>query len=310
MKRMSAIAATAALASLLLAGTAKAQSDIKVGYTPGADAAALFVAAEEGFFTKRGLKVTPIFTPIMPTLPAALLSDSLQIGALTAPTLVQAVDGGLDLIAVSGGTVTSRSVRNLSLLVRPEAGIKSAQDLVGKKVGAPGLGAFLHVAARYWLTENKVDWKKVNFVEVTFPTMSDALKAGTVDGAVATDPFLGRITDSKSGIMLADLVESLPEDKPLILYASTRDWLNKNPAAAKAFREGIIEGTAFVKSNLARTQQHIATYIKLPPEVVQTIRIGFHSPELREDQFTWWLGVMKQQEMLKGNVDVSKLFVK
>ena len=59
----------------------------------------------------------------------------------------------------------------IAAFVRNGLTIKEPKDFVGKKVGAPGLNAFLHVLFVKWLVEKGVDPKSVNFVEVTFPTM-------------------------------------------------------------------------------------------------------------------------------------------
>ena len=47
-----------------------------------------------------------------------------------------------------------------------------------RRSARPGLGAFLHVLFVKWLVEKGVDPKRVNFVEVTFPTMTDIVKSG------------------------------------------------------------------------------------------------------------------------------------
>ena len=73
------------------------------GYTAVTDFASVFVAAEEGYFKKRGLDVELKFIPLNSTIPAALQSDSLQIGGPTPSVFLQAVDGGLDLVLVAGG---------------------------------------------------------------------------------------------------------------------------------------------------------------------------------------------------------------
>jgi NitT/TauT family transport system substrate-binding protein len=94
---------------------------------------------------------------------------------------LQAVDGGLDHVVVAGGGVTSKSITGFGLVARAGSGIKTAQDCVGKKIGVPGLGAFLHVTFRAWLKSQGVDYKKVNFVEASFPQHGDLLRGGSVD---------------------------------------------------------------------------------------------------------------------------------
>ena len=67
------------------------------------DFASVFVAADEGYFKKRNLDVELKFIPAQLDHPAALQSDSLQIGGPTPSVFLQAVDGGLDLVLISGG---------------------------------------------------------------------------------------------------------------------------------------------------------------------------------------------------------------
>jgi len=194
---LSALAAASAAAAL----PALAQSATKIvfGYTAVTDFASVFVAAEEGYFKKRSLDVELKFIPLNSTIPAALQSDSLQIGGPTPSVFLQAVDGGLDLVLVAGGGLTSKTITGFGLVARAGSGIKSAQDCVGKKIGVPGLGAFLHVTFRAWLKDSGVDYRKVNFVEAAFPQHADLLRGGSVDAVVSADPFMSRITESGAG---------------------------------------------------------------------------------------------------------------
>ena len=182
MKRRTLLSALAA-ASAAAALPSRAQSNPKIvfGYTAVSDFASVFVAAEEGYFKKRNLDVELKFIPLNSTIPAALQSDSLQIGGPTPSVFLQAVDGGLDLVLVAGGGLTSKTITGFGLVARAGSGIKSAQDCVGKKIGVPGLGAFLHVTFRAWLKDSGVDYRKVNFVEAAFPQHADLLRGGSVD---------------------------------------------------------------------------------------------------------------------------------
>ena len=103
--------------------------------------AAVRLESEEGYFKKRNLDVEPKFIPLNPTIPAALQSDSLQIGGPTPSVFLRAVDGGLDLVLVAGGGVTSKATTGFGLVARAGSGIRTPQDCVGRKIGVPGLGA-------------------------------------------------------------------------------------------------------------------------------------------------------------------------
>jgi NitT/TauT family transport system substrate-binding protein len=312
MKRRQVLAMVAA-AGALAAGAARAQSPHMVfGYTAVTDFASVFIAAEEGFFKKRGLDVELKFIPLNSTIPAAVQADSLQIGGPTPSVFLQAVDGGLDHVVLAGGGMTSKALTGFGLVARAGSGIKTAQDCVGKKIGVPGLGAFLHVTFRGWLKSQGVDYRKVNFVEASFPQHGDLLRGGTVDAVVSADPFMSRITDSGMGYVASYYSTFLPDGEPTIVYTARRDWAQKNAASARAFQQAVQEAAAFIAkpANDGKVRAAIGKYIKLPPEVVAKAQISPPAPVISEKQLTYWINLMKDQDMLKGSPEPARLLFK
>ncbi|KTT17600.1 ABC transporter substrate-binding protein [Pseudacidovorax intermedius] len=314
MKRRTALSAlgAATLAAATLPARAQATTKITFGFTAVTDFASVFVAKEEGYFGKRGLDVEPKFIPLNSTIPAALQSDSLTIGGPTPSVFLQAVDGGLDLVLVAGGGLTAKNITGFGLVARAGSGIKTAQDCVGKKIGVPGLGAFLHVTFRAWLKDQGVDYRKVNFVEAAFPQHADLLRGGSVDAVVSADPFMSRITESGAGYVASYYSTFLPEGNQTIVHAARRDWAEKNPQAVRAFRESLVEAAAFMvqPKNDARVRAAIGKYIKLPPDVLAKVQISPPGPVVTDRQLAYWVGLMKDQDMLKGSPDVARLIAR
>ncbi|TSH90796.1 metal ABC transporter substrate-binding protein [Verticiella sediminum] len=311
MRRTLLAGAAAALGMAALPLRAQSNTRIAFGYTAVTDFTTVFVAKEEGYFDKRGLDVEPRFIPLNPSIPAAVQSNSLQMGGPTPSVFLQSIDGGLDHVVVGGGGTTDKNLTGVGLVARTGSGIKTAQDCVGKKIGVPGLGAYLHVTFRAWLKAQGVDYAKVNFVEAAFPQHSDLLRGGSLDAVVTGDPFMARILASGTGYVASHYTTFMPDGMHSILFTARRDWAEQNPAAVKAFREAIVEAAAFVQdpANDATMRQHIGKYIKLPPEVLATIQIGPPGPLVSEAQLAYWVGVMKEQNMLKTDPDVARLIV-
>ena len=301
-------AASAALAFPALAQSGK----IVFGYTAVTDFASVFVAAEQGYFTKRKLDVELKFIPLNSTIPAAIQSDSLQMGGPTPSVFLQSVDGGLDHVVVAGGGVTSKTITGFGLVAKAGSGIRTAQDVVGKKVGVPGLGAFLHVTFRAWLKQSGVDYKKVNFVEASFPQHGDLLRGGSIDAVVTADPFMSRIVDSGVGYVASYYSTFLDAGNHTILYAAKRDWAQKNAAQVKLFREAIQEAATFMgqPKNDGAVRDAIAKYTKLPPAVVAKVQISPPGPTVSEKQMAYWVGLMKDQGMLQAEPKIATLIVK
>ena len=285
---------------------------IVFGYTAVTDFTSVFVAAEEGYFKKRNLDVELKFIPLNSTIPAAIQSDSLQIGGPTPSVFLQSVDGGLDHVVVAGGGVTTKSSTGLGLVARAGSGIRSARDCVGKKIGVPGLGAFLHVTFRAWLRQNQVNFKDVQFVEASFPQHGDLLRGGSLDAVVTADPFMSRITDSGVGYVASYYGTFLDEGNPTIIHTARRDWVAKNAAAAKAFREALQEGAAFMAkpTNNDKVREIIGKYIRVPPPVLAKMQISPPGPVVTDKQLRYWVSMMKDQEMLKAEPNVASLIAR
>jgi NitT/TauT family transport system substrate-binding protein len=282
------------------------------GYTGVTDFASVFVAVNEGFFRQRKIEVEPRLIPLNPTIPAALQSGALHIGGPTASVLVQAVNGGLDLVVVSGGAVTSKEIAHAGLVARAGSGIHTAADCVGKKIGVPGLDAFLHITFRAWLKQQGVDHRRIQFVEAPFPLHVDLLRGGSVDALLTGEPYMSRMVDANIGQVASYYLTFLPDNRPTVLYAAHRDWVRQNPETVRHFREAVREGARFVRQaqNDARVRAALARFLKLPPEVLNNIPIVRPNAEIDREQLAYWVDLMREQNMLKTVPDVDRLIVK
>ncbi len=315
MKRTS-IAIGAAVAALL-AGTALAPQPaaadspkIVVGYTASSDFASGFIAADQGLFKKRGLDVEFKIVPLNSQLPAAVESGSITLGGTTVSVLLQAVDGGLDHVAVAGSGITDNKQTSFGVVAKADLPIVKADDFVGKRVGAPGLGAFLHVLFRNWLIDNGVDYKKVRFVEVGFPQMADVLKSGNVDAVITGEPVMGRIVSAGIGKKVSSYTDNLKVELPVIVYSATRAWASAHPKEAKAFREAIAEATAIANKDHAAVRAAVGKFIKMPPEVIANMKLGRWQAEVTDAGMGAWIDIMKKQDMLRSKLDVSKVIAR
>jgi NitT/TauT family transport system substrate-binding protein len=297
-------AAGIAAGSALVSAPALAQAPTKVivGYTAVSDFASAFIAQEEGYFRKRGLDTTMQLIALNSNIPAAMQADSVQIGGPTPSVMLQANDGGLDLVAVAGGSFTNRDVANYGFVEKTGAGITDAKTAEGKRIGVPGMNAFLHVLFRKWMSEKGADWKKVTFVETPFPQMADILRGGSVDGLVTGSPIMERIVQTNVGRVVSYFHTELPAGLPAILYSTTRAWATRNPVALKAFREGLAEGNAYLndKANDARVRAIIGKFIPLPPAVIASAIISSQKPTITVQEIEYWITIMKEQDMLRG----------
>jgi NitT/TauT family transport system substrate-binding protein len=291
----------AALAALL-SSVALAQTKVNIGYSPAADFTPVFAAKDKGFFEKRGLDVTLTRIPLASNIPAAIMADSLQIGMGTGSMLVQTAEAGLGLVALNGASRFQKSNSIVSLVARTGEKIHKPEDFKGKKVGVPGLNSMLHVMFQKWLLDNKVPLNQVTMIEAPFPQMNDMLKGGTIDAAVAIEPFRARIVSGNTGYRVADYVTDIQDNVLAAFWMAKADWAKANPQVVKAYREAYDEGLDWCVKNPEEAKQLQVKYLGFPSPVIPSYSSAINAKDLEIFEQAG-----RQVGMLRQPVDVSKL---
>lgn len=299
--------------ALLAAGPAvraATATRLTLGYTATPGFIGAFIAKDRGFFAQRGLDVELVLITLNSNIPGALMGGSIQVGGPTPTVLLQANDGGLDLVVVAGCSVVDPANRTDGLMVR--AGVKIAQpsDCVGKKIGVPGLNAYYHVLIRKWLADHGVDWHRVDFVEVPFTQSADVLRSGSIDAVATGEPFSRRIVSDGIGTMLVAASQIAPAGTPNLFYAATRDWATAHADAAQAFRQAMVDAIGFQASDPAGARASAGKFIKLPPAVLNAITLPALQVDTTPQQLQFWIDVMAKQDMLGDKPDPAKLLAR
>src|SRR6185437_208269 len=111
-----------------------------------------------------------------------------------------------------------------------------------------------------------VDYHKVDWVEMQFPTMQDGLKAGLADAVSVVDPFLHRILGAKTGTLIGDFGDVMPSGTMVVVYAATRAWASAHADVVASFRASLDDAHEFIDdpANAATVKASIAAYAHLP----------------------------------------------
>ena len=179
--------------------------------------------------------------------------------------------------------------------------IKEAKDFVGKKVGAPGIGAFLQVLFRKWLIEKGVDPESVNFVEVTFPTMSDALKSG-VGRRRAHRRTLRHAHDRgrhrRCRGALCERPRRAPTRSSPMSRRATSPTANPGGDQGLPGRDRGGRRRSSTPTATRRARRSPSSPSSRSRSSSSTGRTSL-TPELKPADFAWWIDTMKQQNMLQ-----------
>jgi NitT/TauT family transport system substrate-binding protein len=302
-KRVAMMAACA----VLLAGSANAQTKVRLAYTATGGFLGAFVAADRGFFAKHGLDVEFQLIGLNSNIPPAMVAGSIDIGGTTTTGLLQAVDGGIPLVVVSGGAFTSKGSTTGALLARPAAGIDKPADFVGKKIGVPGIGAILHVLTENWLLANGVDPKKVTFVELGFLQMKDALGSGIVDAVVTADPTYAQIIQAGVGKEVGRIYRALDKETVGIVYTATADWVASHEDLVRGFDAANAEAAAYYPAHQDEARATLAKYLHLTTQVASTVELPVTKAEVTAGEIQVMIDVMNRLDLLTTKIDPKTL---
>src|SRR5215470_1492950 len=204
--------------------------------------APLWLAQDQGFFTKYGIDPEVIYMRGGPTLLSGMLSGDIQVG-WTASGILAPVSEGADFVIVAGfnNRVTDE------LIVRPN--IKRPEDLRGKRFGVQSIGGGGWMGVMLGLESLGLDPKRddIRMLVVGDNTIrGQALEAGTID-ATSLDGAFARKAKARGLISLADFSQS---NIPIMnhLMAVKKTYLQRQPETVENVLRALVEGLAFTWS--------------------------------------------------------------
>lgn len=304
--RRTFLSGSAAMMGAALAGVrpASAQSAIPmtVGYTGANAFMGAFVAKQAGVFERNGLNVTMQRIPTGSTIPAALVGGSLQVGGLTAPVTLVAIESGLPLRIVAGSSLQSSANPTGSVVARNGSGINSAADFVGRRVGTPGLNGAQHITFMRWLRMNDVDPARVIYVEAAFPQMGDMLRSGQIDATLPVEPFLGRIIDTDVGYNVAFYLGEVAESYIESFWVMTTGFMDANPGAASAYQSSIAEATGMIEADNSIGLRSQVEFLELPEPVAMAQKMPTVTAEVTAEQIAFWIELCTEFGLLRGTL--------
>lgn len=284
---------------------ANAQTEINVGMVKTADSIPLLISEEKGFFDAHGLDVTLTPIAMVTNAPGAILSGSIQIGAGTLPALLQTNEAGFGLVALSGVARSTPQSNPISLLARDGAGIETAADLVGKKVGVPGLNAIMHLVLQKWLDDNGVDPESVTWVEAIFPAMGDLLKGGQLDAVAVLEPFRSHIVNSGAGYKLSDYMVEVNDNMVMAAWMAKGSWAEENPDAVAAFLAAYQEAIDWALEHEDEVKQIEADFLGVASPIRPTYDLN-----ITVDDLELFVEMGSEYGLLREPVDVETLIWK
>ena len=171
--------------------SAATPSKLIIGYAAmSARVVPLWIAEEQGIFSKYGIDSEQVFIRGAPTLVAGLASGDISIGSTGGSAMLAAVAAGHDLKMIA-----AFSSRNTYDLVG-RSSIKGPEDLRGKRFGVTSIGGTVWMGIMLWLEHFGLDEQRDKIQLQVIGDQSiqmQALENGTIDAAVLDGVYSRRL---------------------------------------------------------------------------------------------------------------------
>jgi NitT/TauT family transport system substrate-binding protein len=141
-----------------------------------------------------------------------------------------------------------------SFIVRPEAGIVSADDLSGKRIATPQLGNTQDVALRAYLTRSQLSPTErggtVQIIPTDNPQILDLFRRGEIDGAWVPEPWATRLILEGGGELFLDERSLWPNgDFTTALVIVRTEFLREHPDLVQRWLQAHVSLTLWEQSN-------------------------------------------------------------
>lgn len=286
---------------------------VRIAVLPISDFMAAWIADERGFFKEEGLSVT--ITPMRAgsAIQSAIEGGSIDIGATAIVPVSQATAAGFTYVIVAPATIWNekRYVGKrgpYAIMVKKGSSIKTAKDLVGKKVSVVSLQSLADLVFTTWAEKNGADSTKIQKVEVPFPQHEAALNLNQVDAVVQVEPFVTSALDHN----VADILAPNPWSAIAPRFQQTawvvkKEWGEPNKKTVVAFNNAIKKAAKYIESNDKDARKILAKATKLSEDLAGRIVLPEYNESVRKEDLQIVIDVMTKYKFLSKSFDASVL---
>lgn len=282
-----------------LAMAAPEKKDLKIGFIPLTDCAALVIAKEKGFFTKHGLNVE-----LSKEASWANVRDKMTVGELDASHMLAAMpiastlgvgSTKKDMLALmalgqNGDAITVSNKMYDAMMAADPAATKKGSAVALKKViasktmGVPEFGMTFPTGThnyhlRFWMAAGGVDPDvDVALKVVPPPQMVANMTAGNIDGYCVGEPWGQRAVMGNIGKVVVTGYQ-LWENGPEKVLGVQKEFADKYPETTKQMIEAVIEAGMWLDASWENRKEASVilsskSYVNAPKDVIDNSMTG------------------------------------
>lgn len=298
---------TAGLLLFLLPATGHAADKLRIGLLPIVDVSPIYVGIKKGFFAAEGIELELVPSSSGAVGIPALIGGALDISYGNTVSSILAASQGLDIKVIA---VTLEGAPVLTgLIARTTDQITRGADLVGKTVAVNARNNIVWLYAREWISATGGDPSKVNFREIGFPQMGDALIQKQVDAVVDVEPFRSKMLANADLSEVSKPYDFVQPDVQVGNYVASGAVTRDKKDVLDRFLKALAVTNAWFNENL-RSDFVISTiseYTKASKDLVLAAPPRKTLPGISTEEMAKTMKLMEKHGLLKSRIDIAKL---
>ncbi|GGN41662.1 NitT/TauT family transport system substrate-binding protein [Actinoplanes campanulatus] len=281
---------------------------VKVGVIPIVDVAPIFLGKEKGFFKSRNIELTLEAGQGGAAIVPGVVSGQFQFGFSNFTSLLIAQTKSVPIKAIAAGVAsTGEAGKDFgAVVVKGDSPIKTAKDLVGKKISVNTLKNIGDTVTRESVRKDGGDKKNLNFVEMPFPNMPAALQDGQVDAAWVVEPQLSTIKAAGGREIASTFVDAAPNLTVAAYFASTQ-LIEKDADLVKRFTEAINESLTYADAHPDEVRTVLGTYTKIDEKLRASLVLPKWPTQINEPSVQTLATLGAEDGIFTGTPDLEKL---
>jgi NitT/TauT family transport system substrate-binding protein len=277
--------------------------EIRLGVLKVTDTAPLFVAQREQIFEKHGLRPKFVTMELTGDQRIDLEHGQADVTFDSWVTIFLNVADGADWVVL--GEAYQTGPRSTGLLCRTDSRLRTVNDLAGKRIGVNNLRGLGVLLTNSLLATNGMKPSDVQYVEIPFDGLADAIRKGDVSAAWMVEPYLTRAQLDAGCVLFADTATGPTSDFPQSGYACARSFARKNPNTVHAFQLALAEAQSRA---LDRTtvESVLPDYVSVSKNVASLMNLGTYPSTTLAIRPQRVVDLMVSQQFLKSKINVSE----
>lgn len=248
-------------------------TDVVVAAVPGEGSAGLYVAQDQGLFTRAGLHVAIKAVSSSGTVIPAMLRGQVTIASGQYTSYVAADAAGVARMKIlAAGYSLGPGVQEI--MVSAGSPVRSPAQLKGATIAVNAVNSETTDLLYTALASYGIIPSQVGVVAIPFPAMPAALAAHRVTAIYEIQPYVTEAGQQHGDQELLDIDSGAAAGFPISGYAALASWATHNPAAARAFTRAIEQGNALAATNLKILQHAFETSLHISPLVADVMAAG------------------------------------